>query len=44
MTAIKLNHNGAWQISALIDNYLVTRTYYGYTKREAIAQFKCDFM
>lgn len=44
MTVTKLNHSGAWQISALVNNYLVTRTYYGYTKREAMAQFKFDVM
>ena len=44
MTVTKLNHSGAWQISALVNNYLVTRTYYGYTKREAMRLFKSDVM
>ena len=33
---------GAWRISAMIDGYLVTRQYFDYTKREAIALFKAD--
>lgn len=41
MSTLKL-HNGAWQVSAIIGGYLVTRTYYGYTKREALRQFKAD--
>lgn len=41
MTATKL-HNGAWQISDIIGGHLVTRTYYGYTKREALRLFKSE--
>lgn len=33
------NHAGAWVVSALHGGYLVTRVYYGYTKREAIRKF-----
>lgn len=40
-TVTKL-HNGALEVSDIIGGYLVRRTYYGYTKREAIAQFKQD--
>jgi hypothetical protein len=40
MTAEKLFPSGAWQISGVIegesDHYYLTRTYYGYTKKEAI--------
>lgn len=32
--------NGAWSISAIINGHLFTRTYYGYTKREAVEMFK----
>ena len=39
MAATRL-HSGAWQISAMRAGYLVTRTYYGYTKREAILAFR----
>lgn len=34
--------DGAWRISAMIDGYRVGRTYYGYTKREAMAMFRAD--
>ena len=33
---------GAWIISALVDGYIVQRCYYGFTKREAISEFKMD--
>lgn len=40
MTAQKLFPSGAWQISGVVegehDHYFLTRTYYGYTKKEAI--------
>jgi hypothetical protein len=39
MTAQK-NSEGAWIVSDIIGGYLVTRTYYYYNKREAIALFK----
>lgn len=39
MTATRLP-NGAWQVSALVYGFLVTRTYYGYTKREALSMFR----
>ena len=32
--------NGSWSVSAIINDYLVRRSYYGYTKKEAIAEFK----
>ena len=38
--SIDKNSEGAWRISDIIDGYLVTRRYYGYTKREAIKLFK----
>lgn len=41
MSAYK-NVHGAWVISAVIKGYLVTRQYYGYTKKEAIAEFKAE--
>lgn len=31
---------GAWKVSAIVEGYLVTKQYFGYTKREAIALFK----
>jgi hypothetical protein len=39
MTIEKI-HNGAYQITGVVegegDHYFLTRTYYGYTKRQAI--------
>jgi hypothetical protein len=46
ITSIDRNGEGAWRISTFvgegIDEYLLTRCYYFYTKREAIRQFKLD--
>ena len=43
MTTERL-HNGAWQVSGMVEDgwgvYLLTRTYYGHTKREAVALFR----
>ena len=44
ITSINKNNEGAWRLSAFvgegIDEYLLTKTYYFYTKREAIRLFK----
>lgn len=32
--------SGAWLVSALWDGYIVRRTYFDYTKKEAIALFR----
>lgn len=44
ITTIDRNREGAWRISGWvgegIDEYLLTKTYYFYTKREAIRLFK----
>lgn len=32
--------NGAWQVTDIINGRLVTHTYYGYTKREAVRSFR----
>lgn len=38
---IEKNREGAWVIYALSDSgYLVTRSYYGYTKRDAVRLFR----
>jgi hypothetical protein len=34
--------NGGWLISDIINGYLESRYYIGYTKKEAISQFKND--
>lgn len=39
MSTVK-NANGSWTVSEIVDGYLVTRTYYGYTKRESLARFR----
>lgn len=39
MTVTK-NYAGAWVISDLVDGYLVTKTFYLYSKAEAIAKYK----
>ena len=33
---------GAWRVSDVIDGQFETRQYFGYSKREAIAEFKAD--
>jgi len=40
MTAERLFPSGAWRVSAMRDGHLVTRVYYGFTKREALAEFR----
>ena len=44
MTVERVQHSGAYVLSELVGEgageYLFTRTYYGYTLREAKAQFK----
>lgn len=40
MSATKHPVNGAWIVSDIINGYLVTRRYYGYTKREALQLFR----
>jgi hypothetical protein len=46
ITSIDKNSEGAWRLSAFVGEgageYLLTRSYYFYTKREAIRQFKID--
>ena len=39
---IEKNNAGAWVISDIIGGYLVTRKYYYYSKREAVALFRAD--
>ena len=44
MTIEKIFPSAAWQVSGVVegegDTYYLTRTYYGYTKREAIRLWK----
>jgi len=39
---IERNYEGAYVVSDIVGGYLVTRSYYGYTRREAIALFKAE--
>lgn len=38
--SIEKNREGAWIVSDIAGGYLVTRVYYGYTKREAVSLFR----
>lgn len=38
--SIEKTFQGAWRISAMVNGYLVSEQYMGYTKREAVAMFK----
>lgn len=40
MTIERMTPSGGWLITAIIGGYLVTRRYFGYSKREALAMFK----
>jgi hypothetical protein len=37
---IERTFQGAWRISAMIDGYLVSKQYMGYTKKEAVSLFQ----
>lgn len=37
-----INPNGSITVSAIVDGYLVSRTYYWYTRREAVAMFRAS--
>ena len=43
MTATKLFPSGAYEVSDIIGGRLIRRTYYGYTKREAVQAFRAQF-
>lgn len=34
------NFNGSLNVSDIVKGYFVTRTYYGYTRRQAVRMFK----
>lgn len=42
MTIEQCPHSGAWLVSAIINGRLVTRQYYGHTKREAVGLFRYE--
>lgn len=35
--------SGAWIVAAIIGDSRESRTYYGYTRREAVAEFLAEF-
>ncbi len=37
---IERTFQGAWRISAIVDGYLVSKQYMGYTKKEAVSLFQ----
>ena len=41
-TATRNPVNGSYVVDAIIGGYLVTRVYYGYSKREAVAAFNAE--
>jgi hypothetical protein len=40
ITSYKAYPSGAWVLSTIASGYYVTRTFYGYTKKEALEIFK----
>ena len=34
--------SGAWVVSDIVGGYLTTRTYYGYTRSEAVRKFRAE--
>ena len=43
MTVEKLFPSGAYIVSDVIDGWLVTKKYYGYSKRGALRMFKQEY-
>jgi hypothetical protein len=41
---IEKNYEGAWVVSDIVGGYWVTRRYYYYTKREALAMFRREVL
>ena len=39
MNACQIPHSHGWIVSDIIDDHLFVRTYYGYSKAEALARF-----
>jgi len=42
MFAERVNHSGSWIVSDIVDGYRVARTYYGYTRAQALRAFKAE--
>jgi len=41
---VEKNYEGAWVVSDIVGGYWVSRRYYYYTKREALAKFKREVL
>ena len=41
---IEKNYEGAWVVSDIVDGYRVARRYYGFTKRQALADFRREVL
>ena len=37
---VKKNETGAWEISDIVNGYLLSKVYYFYTKKDAVRLFK----
>jgi len=44
MTVQRMHPSGGWIVSDIINGYLVSRRYFGYTKLEAIKLFRAEFI
>jgi hypothetical protein len=42
--ASRLYPSGAWEVSDIVGGYRVARTYYGYTRREAVALYRREVL
>ncbi|NBV34822.1 MAG: hypothetical protein EBR81_13805 [Proteobacteria bacterium] len=42
MSAYRSFPSGAWQVSDIVGGYLTTRTYYGYSRVEAVRKFRAE--
>jgi hypothetical protein len=38
----RVSHSGAWIVSDIVGGYWVARTYYGYTRAQALRLFKAE--
>jgi hypothetical protein len=41
---VERNYEGAWVVSDIVNGFRVSRRYYGYTMREALAMFKGEVL
>lgn len=42
MSIERVSHSGAWIVSDIVGGYRVARTYYGYTRAQALRAFKAE--